>query len=211
MDRYIVDNDTLEKVTSIPFRISYDFSSSTRNNRWGAVTYGAKNMTFRRLYELLCRHFNKGEYFIDTYFEKVFPQTLLYRDFKSIEGEVKAGITGEFISHADSARIRKDGGFDLRTREGKWLNQFDVWRESYVKDRYKAFAERVRLNIMASLSSGRIPLKFSSRSPFTRDIRKVLGFMPMRSFFASGQLINNIRLHVEVDAGVTAWQTVVVA
>jgi hypothetical protein len=211
MDRYIVDDEALDKVTTIPFQISYAFTSNTRNNRWGRAFYGAKNMTFRRLYELLCRHFNKGEYFIDTYFEKVFPRTRLYEEFHLIERRIKGDITGEYFERADAAKLRKDGGFDFRTREGRWLKKFDVWRKAYVKEAYKVFADKVRLDIMSSLSSGRIPLRFSSRSQVTHDIREALGFMPMRSFFASGQLVGNLRLNVAVNSEITAWQTVVVA
>ena len=46
------------------WQITYSFPSTLRNPKTAKGSYGGRTVTYRRLYLILCEHFNGGRYFI---------------------------------------------------------------------------------------------------------------------------------------------------
>lgn len=71
--RYDVDMDLTSFVDDFEWQITYKFTDEVRGVPGG---YGAKGMSFRRLYVILCEAYNSGIYFVEDYFDNVYPHTM---------------------------------------------------------------------------------------------------------------------------------------
>jgi hypothetical protein len=190
------------------FQITYSFSRNMRNpvsSYVGAfsgvkVAYGAPGVTFRQLYDFLCAKFNGGERFIDAYFQLVFPYSNTGRLFKSFEDRVYKELQDEYEGWRMDAMARKTtkaGQPDLRTKEGIRLKDFAVWRRPHVQEYLDSFRDAVRQEIIASLSTGRIPLNHRDSSKTLR-FREKIGLDSQHVFYASGRLIRDIQIDIRM-------------
>ena len=162
---YNIDSSVLDS-NSYEWKLTYQFSSSFRDPfRQGKGQYGNPNLTFRRLYIILCYHFNDS-YFIDDYFEKVYPSTMKDIVEARLEGTKKAFL--ELVEEADS------------------------------------LAQLVKEDIEECLSSGRVPLNFTL-SATTLAIREKLGIESFEPFYATGQLIDDLKIFFNLEK--KGWQT----
>ena len=193
------------------FQITYKFRSGIRRVMFNGVKYGATPMTFRRLYEILCQRFNGGEYFIEQYFESVYP----YNGMKDYVDEKLKEVKEELIDVAESAignvRLKADGSLDLRYKDNKGLKtrikDYEKFARAWENDVGKELATLIKDDIINSLMVGIIPLNKKGLSAKTQEIRRKAGLdSPMSVFYASGQLIENMLLYIRLG-GKGNWET----
>jgi hypothetical protein len=193
-----------------PFQITYNFSYAIRKNNFplknalpfqpkAAGEYGADGWSFRMLYEFLCDAYNGGYPFVDTYFGQVFKTRPVYMEFKDIYDTIQEDINAEQLNLFMSLPLKSDGTPDMRYTASKRYKDFKVWQDPIVKQDCERLAEAIRDDIIVCLSTGRIPLRKKAVSGRTKEAReKLAGLDPSRFFFASGQLIRHLNIHVEV-------------
>lgn len=196
---YYVDSSVLDS-NSYEWKLTYQFSSSFRDPfRQGKGQYGNPNLTFRRLYVILCYHFNDS-YFIDDYFEKVYPSTMKDIVEARLEGTKKAFL--ELVEEAGiETRITKGNKLDLRYRINRELTD---WSDTIAEEEANYLAQLVKEDIKECLSSGRIPLNFTL-SATTLAIREKLGIESFEPFYATGQLIDDLKIFFNLEK--KGWQT----
>jgi hypothetical protein len=195
------------------FQITYSFSTAVRMNTRGVSdgrTYGSGNMTLRRLYDLLCEDFNKGERFIDTYFQKKFPTSPAGRDFAAFEKQVRDGINTEWQERYTAAWEKKHtkAGNLYKRAERVLLKDFGVWKSLYVRQALREFDRNIRSEIIVMLSTGQIPLRYdqaSESAAMTRAIRTSRGIPPVPPFYATGQLIRGLQIDIRVPEDAFGW------
>jgi len=184
-------------------QITYNFSNGIRNNKFATLAgllsgkgsteeYGAKGWSFRMLYEFLCETFNGGVPFIDTYFQRVFKSRGVYAEFQEIWGDIQDDLNQEIFMEPQ----REDGKF-------KKLTDFNLWRDPIIKARCAMMAQQIRDDIELCLSTGKLVLRGregATISKKSQEIRRRLIGMAhySRLFYASGQLIQNLNIFVEI-------------
>ena len=199
--RNVVDPDALPDGT----KITYNFSNAIRHTtfakiRGGMGEYGAKGLSFRMLYEFLCTTFNGGEYFIDTYFEKIFATRPVYKRLSQLNDSIARSIRKEMRELEPELRRRKSGDLDMRYATSKRYADLQVWKSSERMARTTAMAESIQNDIIGCLETGRIPLRSQTVSAETAKTRaRFLAMNPRNFFFASGQLIKHLRIYVELS------------
>lgn len=193
---YGVDSKILD-TKDYEWKITYQFSSSFRNPyEQGIGQYGNPNLTFRRLYIILCYHFNDS-YFIDDYFDKVYPYTM-----KEMVENRLAGTKEAFLELVEEAgRKTKDNRLDLRYNINKELLS---WSETIADEEADYLSDMIKEDIKDCLQNGRIPLNFNP-SETTLALREKLGIDSRKGFYATGQLIDDIRIFFSLEK--KGWQT----
>lgn len=196
---YSVDTDVLD-LESYEWKLTYQFSSNFRDPyQQGIGQYGSPNLSFRRLYIILCEHFNHA-YFIDDYFINVYPSTMKETVETRLENTKKAFL--ELVEEAiQQTRITKDNKLDMRYKMNRELNE---WSDTIADEEADELARMVKEDIKNSLASGRIPLKFNL-SDNTMKIRRELGISSNKEFFATEQLIDDLRIFFSLEK--KGWQT----
>lgn len=192
------------------WQITYRFPSTIRDNRAPLGFYGAKNMSFRRLYLILCELFNSGKFFIDDYFETVYPYTIKDDVDYTLEG-LKEEILEMAELEFEDAVVTKAGTFDKRYKSNKGmlsrLSRFEVMAREWEANYASSLADRIKEDIIESMATGQLQLEnniFTDNT--TKARRKKVGLPAEPAFYATGQLINSIELFV-VIAGRRNWQT----
>lgn len=188
----------------------YHFPEDKRNNavtynwfRSGATRegiYGADNMTFRRLYEILCKKYNNGKYFIDDYFND---SPWYLDDNYTVKEQVS-----DVLDHVQERLSEYEG------TAGRWLPRnvsgapdmrYSVSREysaglrnlesQALKEGLEDLSHRIKEDIVQRLMLGEIPLSNPELSESTRYRKEAAGFaFPDSKFYATGQLINSISI-----------------
>ena len=193
------------------FQITYNFSSAIRKNKFplrGAKRsilgkkgqYGASGLSFRLLYDFLCREYNGGEYFIDTYFEHVFSTRTIYKKFLRLNKTIKAAIAAEREVLLEKVPLKMDGTPNMWYNVSRRFVNFHVWQDPIVKAETGAVAEELRMDIVRCLSTGKIPLRKQAVSPSTEKTRmRFAGLDARQYFYASGQLIEHLSVYVELE------------
>jgi hypothetical protein len=180
--RYQADGqDWIEELTDLPYQISYYFPSRLRNNRVGTGSYGSNDMTFKVLYEALCTGWNGGRRFIEDYFLSCFRDRMQERYAEAVV-QLKQDI-------ADEAQQR-------RARKKAYLHNFDAWSGSMTKETFSDLGKQTKQDIIACLSTGKIPLNKNGISEQTMRTRQRLGIDSSAVFYATGRLIGSIQVSV---------------
>jgi hypothetical protein len=205
------DSEDLPDISDdFDWQITYNFPATRHNNKSPiGATYGGENVTYRRLYLILCEHFNGGEYFVDTYFDTVYPYTVK----PDIDMELNK-IKSDLVAYAedyvlDGAVVTKSGNLDKRYNVNKEVKkrlkdykQFaSEWEESHGEE----LADKIKKDIIRALEIGEIPLS-CSLSEGTLKARKLAGITSTETFFAMGDLIEHINLYVRIG-GNKKWRT----
>lgn len=191
----LLDSDDYE------WAISYQFSSDFRNPyQQGIGQYGNPELSFRRLYVILCERFNNHQYFIDDYFEKVYPHTM-----KDIVEERLESTKQAYLELVDEVgmqtRITKGNKLDLRYALNKQIMELG---DDIAQEDADYLANLVKEDIQLCLMTGIIPLNFTP-SDTTLKIRKSLGIASNVGFYATGQLIEDLRIFFRLER--KQWQT----
>jgi len=190
-----------------PYQITYNFSRAVRKNKFpvkfspysekASRSYGASNFSFRVLYEFLCEVCNNGVPFIDTYFERIFKTRPVYAEFQNIWSDINEDIAAEQQRLFQGGRPRDEKGRFMS------LKAYSAWRDPIIKQDCKRLADKIRSDIQHCLVTGKLPLRGKQNpviSKMSEKVRSRLGGMQHtnRLFYASGQLINNLNIFVEI-------------
>lgn len=190
-----VDSDDYE------WSLTYQFSSDFRDPYFqGKGQYGNPQLTFRRLYVILSEHFNNGDYFIDDYFASVYPYTMKERVEEKLKA-TKEEILDFVESEAYTEKLTKSGRLNYRYKVNKAVRDIIDSVPQYVADE---LAEEIKSDMESAFSTGRVPLNFSP-SGTTLEIRNELGIDSSVGFYATGQLLNDIRIFFSLER--KGWQT----
>ena len=192
------------------WQITYEFPSTPHNNvsPLGKV-YGGANVSYRRLYLILCERFNGGDFFVDEYFNSVYPGSWV-KDTVDVELN---NIKDEMVYYAEDltegAKITKRGNLDRRQKGyASYARALDDW-SNFVREwedrKGNELAEYIKDDIIKSLANGEIPLNHSLSSA-TREKRVKVGYDEEPLFYAMGDLIEHIQLYVKIG-GNGKWKT----
>lgn len=181
--------------------LTYQFSSGFRDPYFqGTGQYGNPNLTFRRLYIILSEHFNNHQYFIDDYFTSVYPYTMKEKVEEKLK-TTKEEILDFVESDAYTERLTKKGKLDYRYKINKAVRDIIASVPQAVADE---LAEEIKQDIETALSTGSIPLNFSPKDS-TLAIRSELGISSTVGFYATGQLVDDLRIFFSLER--KGWQT----
>lgn len=217
------EKDLIPFSDDFEWKITYSFPMTTRNpvTANGSV-YGGRNVTFRRLYLILCEHFNNHQYFIDEYFDTVYPYTI-----KSVVDHKLAIIKQDLIGLADymfeevnalnaeegldEVKINKDGTLSLSAsrrnrRAYKTLDEYEKFAQAWENNEGVDLARFIKEDIVNCITSGQLPCQIFSPEESTQRKRKEAGLEIEPLFSATEQLINSLQLFVNIG-GSGAWQT----
>ena len=189
-------SDIIDFPDDYEWQVTYKFTDEFRNNEFPNGIYCAYNMTFRRLYVILCERFNEGNFFIEEYIENDYPESYVKEEADDYLEQINEMLEKEYNEIASNARITKEGNIDKRyTRTLKALSEFQLFLDAEVKDAGDYLAELVRQDIIRCLATGMVSLSKQSIADETMKKRLRLGFPTDTVFYASGQLINNLKIY----------------
>ena len=209
--RYEAEIELPQQLEDFDWQITYKFSAGIRRNFFGVVSpggnpvyYGARGMTFRRLYLILCA-LNGGTSFIDDYLENVLPYTAVGEELREYLQDIKDRAEEQWQELYDKApRRKRDGGVYKR-----WVPKFDYLKamtEATVRDAGNDIAKRIKEDLVFALRDGRVPLSTNLVASSTMEKRRKAGLNPTPRFYASSQFINNITIFCRLEKKGT-WKT----
>ena len=148
-------------IDSFRFYISYYFSDELRTIKYGNYGSYGSEIKFSALYEMLVTKYNSNEYFIQTYFDKVYHE--------GIGAEIEAELD-EIIQRKKTEQRGFESAFaitsDMITQKGLLDRRFTV-----VKDYLKAgLSEELLLEAMQNMTkAGTFDKRFSTTKDFYTD------------------------------------------
>lgn len=193
------------------WQITYKFPATLRNSKTeSGGRYGARHVTYRRLYLILCERFNGGRYFVDDYFDSVYPHTIK-PEIDAYLKDAKRFILNLGSDVLEGAVPTVKGSLDRRRKANRGmeekLQKFERYKEQFEARFGDVIAERIREDIISCLASGQIPLEFQGFTEGTLEARRKAGIPEGNpEFFATSRLINHIQLFVKIG-GNKQWQT----
>lgn len=204
-EEYEVDTDITSLLEDFTWNITYKFTDDIRINRFMKKKYGEDGMSFKELYHMLCKYYNKGHLFIDDYFETVYPYTMK-DNVDAFLLVLKEEITAEYDAMLEQSVYTRKGKLDRRYKINlRKLAEFRAFSSERVREEGRYLTEITREDIISCLSAGIIPLHPNVLSDETIRKRMSVGLPKEPKFFASGQLINNIVLCFRLEK--QAWET----
>lgn len=193
------------------WQITYNFPSEIHNNISPLnKVYGGAHVTYRRLYLILCERFNEGEFFVDEYFNSVYPSSYAK---EAVDVELN-NLKGELLYYledlTEGAKITTRGTLDKRaTRVNRGMasriKEWEDFAREWEEEKGYELAEIIKDDIIRALGNGEIPLKHTM-STGTKKKRIQVGYEPEPLFFAMGDLIEHIQLYVKIG-GNGQWRT----
>lgn len=193
------------------WQITYSFPSTLRNPETAKGAYGGAHVTFRRLYLILCEHFNGGNYFIDDYFDTVYPYTVKPEVDDKLES-IKAYLLDYAEAEFADAVVTKAGTFDrrykvnrgMKARLRRYESFAQEWEDSYGEE----LASMIKNDIIECMKSGQLQLEciphVNAESTLKKRRRAGLNEEPV--FLATSQLIESLQLYVRIG-GNRQWRT----
>lgn len=205
------EGEVLDFSEDFDWQITYKFPAEPHNNISPLnKVYGGAHVTYRRLYLILCERFNGGEFFVDEYFNSVYPYSWVK---ERVDVELN-NLKDELVFYAEDltegAVITKKGTLDkravranrgMKTRLREWESFAREWEERKGDE----LAEYIRDDIIRALANGEIPLKHVMASS-TKKKRAQAGYDEEPLFYAMGDLIEHIQLFVKIG-GNGKWKT----
>ena len=193
------------------WQITYNFPSEIHNNISPLnKVYGGAHVTYRRLYLILCERFNEGEFFVDEYFNSVYPSSYA----KEVVDVELNNLKGELLYYledlTEGAKITTRGTLDKRaTRVNRGMTsrikEWEDFAREWEEEKGYELAEIIKDDIIRALGNGEIPLRHTM-SAGTKKKRIQVGYEPEPLFFAMGDLIEHIQLYVKIG-GNGQWRT----
>lgn len=199
--------------TDFEWQITYRFTDEMRNPYAtpNGIKYGGKHITFRRLYLILCERFNGGRFFIDEYFDTVYPYSRAKEEVDSSLNDLKKQIISTAESVIGKNRIAESTG-KLDRRIKGWqnlsseLNVLAGLAREQEELRGESLAKIVKSDIIKTIETGELPCQMFSVSLETAKKRKRAGLEIEPRFAATNQLIRHIQLFVDIG-GHKKWDT----
>lgn len=202
--RYEVDIQFPELEKDYDWQITYKFSASRRKNFFGRrnnngdkIKYGSDNLTFRRLYLILCK-LNGGISFIDDYLENVLPYNELGKEIKQYLAKIKEDAENSWETFKANVPRRKSDNKIYK----RWVPKFALLKsatKSHIKAEGEFLAHRIKEDLEMALADGRVPLSVNVVSSNTQEKRLRAGLNPTPRFYASGQFIQSITLYFRLE------------
>lgn len=194
------------------WQITYKFPSTIHNNivKGTGKQYGGAHVTYRRLYLILCEHFNEGEFFVDEYFNSIYPHSWVKEEVDVELHNLQDELTFYASDLMEGARVTKRGTLDKRVKTyGTYAQKLNEWQDyarEWEEKKGIQLAEHIAEDIKKSLENGEIPLQLTL-SEATKKKRRQTG-VPTEDtvFFAMGDLIDHIQLYVKIG-GNGKWKT----
>lgn len=193
------------------WQITYNFPSEIHNNISPLnKIYGGAHVTYRRLYLILCERFNEGEFFVDEYFNSVYPSSYAK---EAVDVELN-NLKGELLYYledlTEGAKITTRGTLDKRaTRVNRGMasriKEWEDFAREWEEEKGYELAEIIKDDIIRALGNGEIPLRHTMATG-TKKKRIQVGYEPEPLFFAMGDLIEHIQLYVKIG-GNGQWRT----
>lgn len=201
--------DLLDFSRDFDWQITYEFPSTLHpNTTFLGKRYGGKNVTYRRLYLILCERFNGGEYFIDEYFNSVYPFTAKERVDLLLES-YKEDVLRDIDFNFSYLRRTKSGNINKRQLNSKKLKtrveSFEYNKSIMQEELEERIAYTIKKDIENSLILGTLPLKHIN-SADTERRRKQAGIESDSVFYAMGNLIKSLQLYVKIGDK-QSWKT----
>ena len=194
------------------WQITYNFPSDLHPNitQLGKA-YGADNMTYRRLYLILCERFNGHVYFIDNYFETIYPTSWVKEKVDVALHNAKDELMYYLEDLTEDAVVTKRGKLSKRQEDyGFYARAIDDW-STYAReweDRVGAdLAEDISYDIKTRLENGELGLIKTGLESSTKQKRRYAGVPTDDTvFFAMGSLIDSLQLYITIG-GTGKWKT----
>ena len=188
------EEDLLDFSDDFDWQITYAFPDRFRNSNVNGANYGGSNVTLRRLYLILCEHFNDHQYFIDQYFDEVYPFTIKPEVDKRLD-VIKADLI-------DVANYELAGGVSQ-----KKIRDYEKFAREWEDYESPEIADMIKEDIISCVTSGQLPCQFASMPSESTQIKRLkAGLSPLPIFSATEQLIRSIQLFVKIR-GNKKWQT----
>ncbi len=192
------------------WQITYKFPSTTHNNISPlGKTYGGANVTYRRLYLILCERFNNGEFFVDEYFNTTYQDSWVKEEVDVELNNLKDELLFYAEDITEGAVLTKSGKIDRRRKVNRGmtekLKEWEEYKREWEEKKGNYLAEIIREDIIKALENGEIPLKHVM-SPETEKERIRVGYDRAPLFYAMGDLIKHIQLFVKIG-GNGKWRT----
>lgn len=199
--RYDIRTDA---ISDIDMQITYKFTSDTRVNMFPVgnkrVSYGSPNMTFRRLYLLLVEKYNNGVFFIERYFEDVYPSTVKFQvQWRISQIQREYEVEQRELNRLAQANIAVSTGLpDKRFNNTINLLKFVSGKNKFVQEKSAEIATIIKQDIQQCFSLGMVGFNFVLADE-TIKRRKKAGLDSNIPFYASGQLIKNILIFLRFE------------
>lgn len=193
------------------WQITYNFPAEIHNNISPLnKVYGGAHVTYRRLYLILCERFNEGEFFVDEYFNSVYPSSYAKEEVDVELNNLKGELLYYLEDLTEGAKITTKGTLDKRatkTNRGmaSRISEWESFAREWEEEKGYELAEIIKDDIIRALGNGEIPLR-STMSAGTKKKRIQAGYEPEPLFFAMGDLIEHIQLYVKIG-GNGKWKT----
>ena len=194
------------------WQITYSFPNEIHPNITPiGKAYGAKNMTFRRLYLILCERFNGHIYFIDHYFDEIYPTSWVKEEVDVALHNAKDELMFYLEDIIEGARVTKKGKLDRRVKSyasyaeaiNEWSDFARKWEDNIGAD----LAEKISYDIQTRLENGELGLIKTGLEDSTRARRRYAGVPTDDTvFYAMGSLIESLQLYVKIG-GTGKWKT----
>lgn len=193
----------ITSVRDIEWGITYSFPDDLHNNITpNGTIYGGNTVTYRRLYLILCEHFNNKEYFVDTYFKEVYPYTMKEEvdvALQTVKDELRMY---KYDVVLEGAVLTKKGNLDRRYKQNipynKALQEYETFKENWEDEKGEELASLIAEDIKASLANGMIRLNLTSLEESTQRKRIRAGYDPNTVFYAMGDLIDHIQIQLSI-------------
>ena len=193
------------------WQITYNFPAEIHNNISPLnKVYGGAHVTYRRLYLILCERFNEGEFFVDEYFNSVYPSSYAKEAVDVELNNLKGELLYDLEDLTEGAKITTRGTLDKRATKANRgmasrIREWEDFAREWEEEKGYELAEIIKDDIIRALGNGEIPLRHTM-SNGTKKKRVQAGYEPEPLFFAMGDLIEHIQLFVKIG-GNGQWRT----
>lgn len=200
----------VEAPDDFDWAIDYSFPAEPHDN----VTHTGKKYGSRvpqsELYDILCSELFGGEPFIDGYFSTVYP----YSSCKEMVDEYLEDIKRSLVDVAETmigkTRLTRRGTWDRRYKASAAADQawadYEAFADEWMRSEGEFVASLIRDDLIASVMDGRLPAQVREPSPATQHRRELAGLGGVPLLYATGSLINSIRLSARIG-GTGRWRT----
>lgn len=194
------------------WQITYNFPAEILHNNISPLNkvYGGAHVTYRRLYLILCERFNEGEFFVDEYFNSVYPSSYAKEAVDVELNNLKDELLYYLEDLTEGAKITTRGTLDKRATKANRgmasrIKEWEDFAREWEEEKGYELAEIIKDDIIRALGNGEIPLRHTM-SNGTKKKRIQVGYEPEPLFYAMGDLIEHIQLYVKIG-GNGKWKT----
>jgi len=194
------------------WQITYSFPAIIRDNSTpNGSTYGAPHMTYRRLYLILCERFNGGDYFIDDYFDTIYPHTVKAEVDKELN-KIKEDLLDVAGYMLEGAVATSKGKLDARRKINRGMKakirEYESFAREWEESEGERLADLIKDDIIRSMETGELQAKCISHINDIDTTRERIkqGLDPYPVFVATKRLIEHIQLFVKIG-GNKKWRT----